>query len=33
LDTVTLRERDTTNQSRVTIQDLLATLKSGLGLP
>jgi glycyl-tRNA synthetase len=33
LDTVTLRERDTTNQSRVAISELLGTLKKGLGLP
>ena len=32
-DTVTLRERDTTHQSRVSLSDLLGRLKSGLSLP
>ena len=32
-DTVTLRERDTTHQSRVSLSDLLGKLKSGLSLP
>jgi glycyl-tRNA synthetase len=33
LDTVTLRERDSTEQSRVPIKELLSILKAGLGLP